>query len=623
MSQGFGRQAFVLACSLSVALSPMPASAHGGHALAEEEHIEQFDVTLEINQTGVVDVTETIRYNFGSAERHGIYRDIPFEYADRNSTKRSMPVDIRSVTDASGTALRFEESRTGGYIRVKIGDPNRLITGVETYVIRYFVQDAVSYFSEYDELYWNVTGNAWTVPIAQSTVTIHLAEPVLGNRFVCYLGPVGSTARCPIIGMDSTAPRSEFRATAGRLLPAGSGMTVALGFPKGIIHEPTGLERFLRFFGRNPLILLPFAVFGFMFRRWWRDGRDPDGRGTIVPEYDVPEGLSPLHIAALQDGRLSGKEIPAAIIDLAVKGHLVIERVTDDGIVFDTTDYILVETAKRPATGSVESVLIEALFTGAQSSVDAAGVRKLLATPQAKLIPDFLKRSIEASLPKEVAAPETTLRSVKVSELKNKFYTKIPELQKRAVSDLVARHYFAASPQDVWGKYVLWGPLLFIGTFFLIPFVELPGVNVMAILVTIPIYFTFVYLMPRVTRDGAIMKERLLGLKDYLQIAEKRRLEFHNAPEKTPELFERLLPAALLLGVSDIWAKEFADITMAEPEWYRGGSVSSFSIASFASDLGGFNAAAASSLASAPSSSGSGGGGFSGGGGGGGGGGSW
>jgi uncharacterized membrane protein YgcG len=255
--------------------------------------------------------------------------------------------------------------------------------------------------------------------------------------------------------------------------------------------------------------------------------------------------------------------------------------------------------------------------------VNAESVRKLLASPSAKLLPGFLKRSIEASLPKTVGPSESVARSVKVSELKNKFYTQIPGLQKQAIVELVSRQFFATSPQDIWGKYILWGILFVIGGFFLIPFLQLQGASIVAVLATIPIYFVFAYLMPRVTREGAIMKERLLGLKDYLQIAEKRRLEFHNAPEKTPELFERLLPAALLLGVSDIWAKEFADISLSEPEWYSGGNPSSFSATSFATDLGGFNAAAGQTLASAPSGSGSGGGGSSGGGGGGGGGGSW
>jgi hypothetical protein len=125
------------------------------------------------------------------------------------------------------------------------------------------------------------------------------------------------------------------------------------------------------------------------------------------------------------------------------------------------------------------------------------------------------------------------------------------------------------------------------------------------------------------TQEGVLMKERLLGLRDYLQIAEKNRLEFHNAPEKSPALFEQLLPAALILGVSGIWAKEFADIYTQPPQWYSGSGGAGFSAGAFVSDMNGFSSAASSSLAASPSSSGSGGGGFSGGGRGGGGGGSW
>lgn len=620
MPWGFGRQAFAIACFLFLTFVPGVVFAESIlEPNSQSEYIRDFSVHLQIEKNGRLSVMERIEYHFGIAERHGIYRDLPVDYVTKLGVKRSLPITIESVTDDRGVPQPYEKSREGGLLRVKVGDAERLVSGEQVYVIRYTVENAIGFFDAYDELYWNVTGHDWTVPIMASSATMVLPDGAETKQLSCYRGPLGSTEDCAIESLS----QKESRARAGALLSAGSGMTVAVGFSKGVVQEPSFPDQILGFLTRNPFAILPFIVFGFMFRRWWRDGRDPMGRGTVVPEYEVPGGLSPLHVAVLQDGRLTGKEIPAAIIDLAVKGHLVIERVTDNGRIFDTTDYALLETVERPATGSIELALFEALFTSADSRTDAAGIRKLLATPQARLLPGFLKRSIAAGLPKETVATGTTPRSVKVSELKNKFYTKIPELQKHAVTDLVSQKLLTKSPQEVWGKYALWGTVLLMGAFFLIPILELSGANAIAILVTLPIYFVFVYLMPRVTRDGAIMKERLLGLKDYLQIAEKRRLEFHNAPEKTPALFEKLLPAALLLGVSDIWAREFADLTLAEPEWYRGGSVSHFSAASFATDLGGFNTAAASSLASAPSSSGSGGGGFSGGGSGGGGGGSW
>lgn len=621
MSRGFSRQAFVLACFLFAAFLPLTTSAQ---LEPNGEYIERFDVVLEIDQRGKVEVTETIRYHFGMAEKHGIYRDIPVRYVTSIRTEKSLDIDVMSVQDEFGKKITHEESHTDGNLRIKIGDADKFVSGTSTYVIRYQVDGALAFYDGFDELYWNATGNDWMVPIVAASVTIRTLEPTTGQKFACYVGPRGSAAHCDSdVSRNGIEMKNETRIEWDKALAPGSGITVALGFDKGYAKEPTLFERVAAFLMDNPLILFPFAVFGFMFRRWYREGRDPKGRGTIIPEYDVPEGLSPLHIAALQDGRLTGKEIPAAIIDLAVKGHLVIERVTEKVLLFDTTDYRLSETSTRPIGGSIEVILVDALFGSASAAANADGIRKLLASPQAKLLPGFLKRSIEASLPKENTPAEMTLRSTKVSELKNKFYARIPDLQKRAISDLVTRGLLAASPQEVRGKYILWGIALFVGVFFFIPLFQLQAASVVAIIVTLPIYFVFVYLMPRVTQEGAIMKERLLGLKDYLQIAEKRRLEFHNAPEKTPELFEKLLPAALLLGVSDIWAKEFSDLTMAEPDWYHGGNVASFSATSFASDLGGFNTAAGSSLASAPSSSGSGGGGSSGGGGGGGGGGSW
>jgi uncharacterized membrane protein YgcG len=622
MFRGFGRQALALACFVFILLCPV--SSRASDVPDATEHIEYFDVDVLISRDGTLDVRETIRYAFGQTEKHGIFRDIPIKYVTSLGVQESITIDDVSVQDETGTSLTHVESRNGGNLHIKIGDADQLVTGTHTYVIRYRVGGVLLFDQAFDELYWNATGHDWTVPIAATSVTIRTAAPVANDQFACYVGPRGSTTRCDREpAADSSVTRTQWHVDWNEALPAGSGLTVALGFGKGYATEPTWWQRTLDFLKNNPLILLPFAVFGFMFRQWRREGRDPEGRGTIVPEYDVPEGLSPLHIAALLDGRLSGKEIPSAIIDLAVKGYLVIERVTDDGLIFDTTDYHLVETTNRPASGSIERALIDALFAQGVAVAGAASIRKLLATPQAKLLPDFLRRTIETGLPKTETVPETTRRSVRVSELKNKFYTQIPELQKRAVTDLVARRLFAVSPQDVWGKYTLWGIPLCIAVFFLISIFELQGASIVALLISLPIYFVFAYLMPRVTREGAIVKERLLGLKDYLQIAEKRRIEFHNAPEKTPKLFERLLPAALLLGVSDIWAKEFADISMTEPEWYHGGTVSSFSTTSFASDLSGFNASAGQTLASTPSGSGSGGGGFSGGGGGGGGGGSW
>jgi len=133
--------------------------------------------------------------------------------------------------------------------------------------------------------------------------------------------------------------------------------------------------------------------------------------------------------------------------------------------------------------------------------------------------------------------------------------------------------------------------------------------------------------MPAKTRKGALAKEHILGFKKYLSVAEKDRIEFHNAPKKNPERFEKLLPYAMALGVEEEWAKQFEGIYDKQPDWYGGPSAARFNALTLTRSLNSFSSSANSTLASKPSSASGGGSGFSGGGSGGGfgggGGGSW
>jgi uncharacterized membrane protein len=134
------------------------------------------------------------------------------------------------------------------------------------------------------------------------------------------------------------------------------------------------------------------------------------------------------------------------------------------------------------------------------------------------------------------------------------------------------------------------------------------------------IYLGFMLFSPQKTEKGMRTKEQLKGLKLYIEKAEKARIEFHDAPEKTPELFSALLPFAMALGLTKIWLKEFEDLNYANPDWYVAtGANHALMSNNFFHDFDSFSQAMTASTA-APGSSGSG---SSGGGGGGGGGGSW
>lgn len=583
------------------------------------EFIKRFDVTALVDVNSVVTLRETIQYDFGTNERHGIFRDIPTTYTTKLGAQKKIALKVFSVTDENDVAYHYTESTENGIRHIKIGDPEKTVHGLHTYVITYSVRSVLSYFSDFDEFYWNVTGNGWKVPIERGSYQVVLPSMIhpVNWRVSCYVGLVGSSESCG--NQDSLIPKGGPESNQdtllfsfSRSLRPGEGITVAVGFPKKIVEEPEWWENSFFFLLDNPLTLLPFFAVIIMGWAWYRFGRDPQGRGVIIPEYDVPDSLSTLEIAGLMKERVTGEELSAAIIDLAVQGYIRIERSITKHFFLESEEYTLQRLDKGAPQGSLEQELLDALF---QMEGGAVAV-KFLASPLAGLLAQSLKEKLKLSV-----APKETLKRVELSQLKNTFYQYIPGLQRSALSRLVERRYFRENPQKVRLKYMGIGGVVV----FLVSFVALKesGISAVAIGITATIYMIFAWLMPKVTPEGAVTKERLLGLKEYLQIAEKNRLEFHNAPEKNPELFEKLLPTAMILGVSKIWAKEFADIYTNPPSWYSDATGRAFTFAIFQSDLLSFSKSASSVLASAPSGSGSGGSGSSGGGFGGGGGGSW
>jgi len=154
---------------------------------------------------------------------------------------------------------------------------------------------------------------------------------------------------------------------------------------------------------------------------------------------------------------------------------------------------------------------------------------------------------------------------------------------------------------------------------------------VVAVLMIVLLNILFYHLLKAPTVLGRRVMDHIEGFKMYLETAEEERLNMLSSPEKTPQLFEKLLPYALALDVEVEWTKKFADVLVRSrgeseysPLWYSGGSPSTFGVSGFTAGLGSALSGAISSSSTAPgSSSGSGGGGSSGGGGGGGGGGGW
>lgn len=535
------------------------------------EHIKSFQSEITINKDGTIDVKESIVYDFSTLNKHGIYRDIPFIKINQDGKKFELKLDNISVDDENGRSYKFVKSWIDEKIlRLKIGDANKYVTGELQYIISYKVSGALTYYSDHDELYWNVTGNDWNVPITFSRAQVTMPGQIEKEKInlKCFTGGYGSTES------DCRTDNVEGIPVFGTInyLMANSGLSVVISFPKNIVAvlEPKEFVSFwetwvgkliLGLIGLIGLIWYVFLPF-YIIYRWIRYGRDPKGTvGVTTAWFDPPKTqdgkrfLTPGEVGTLGDETVDMKDISASIVDLARRGYLTIDERKKG-------DFYLIKNKEADSS---------------------------LLTFEKSILTKFFGNEKEIRIKDEKLAAE-------VEEIKNEMYEQV-----------VTDKLFDKNPQTTRTiYYVIAGIALFTGNFFL------------AI-----VAFLFGRVMPRKTVFGAEAKNVAFSLKNFLG-SQKRQLEFQADKQM---MFEKLLPFAVAFGVEKIWAKRFESLNITQPNWYHSYSSSHFNsyllVNSLNSSFRSISTAATPTRSSSGFSSGFSGGGFSGGGGGGGGGGSW
>lgn len=541
------------------------------------ESISNFSVSLEVDAKGVVEVVETIEVDFGSDDRHGIFRTIPVSY-ERDGFRYRLRLAVRAV-QRDGVDEAYTTSRRGDELELKIGQADQTISGRHRYRIQYTVLRALNWFDDRPELYWNATGNAWAVPIERSLVTVVApALPSAAEDSRCYTGVAGSTEQqCSIATIETLGAAGESRIAFSRGVPLapGEALTAVVRLPADSISRP-GLEQDLMdFFADNLGFGLPVAVLAIMLFLYRRFGKDPLGRGTIIAHYEPPEKLSPAMVGFLIDERVDPRDLTASILNLAVKGYLTIEYV-------EKTLGHTYRLTKRRAAGPELTQFEQQLF------------HDLFLTGSPILLSD-LKRSMG----KAVSVLRTKLQA-----------------------DAQEQKYFVHKPHTVRTATLVSGAaLLFAG----IQLIGLTAVGI-GLILSGAMVMAFAPAMAKRTAQGVRVTEQIKGFKRFLSVTDAERFRFHNAPARRPQQFMTFLPYAVALGVEKEWAKQFQDVTLERPDWYRG-NFSTFNAMVFATSLRDFSSTAQAQAVAVGSAAGAGSsgfsGGFSGGGFGGGGGGSW
>jgi uncharacterized membrane protein YgcG len=610
-----------------------------------QEQILSFKSFIQIFADSSMEVREEIQVRAeGRQIRRGIYRDFPIHYRDRAGNAYQVGFQVISVL-RDGEPETWRTEAHGNDVRVYLGRKDvYLRTGEYTYTLTYHTNRQLGFFDNHDELYWNVTGNGWAFPIDTVSVRVMLPGEMLPDDVTveAYTGRLGTRGHDYLAGVD-TSGEAVFETT--RTLMPGEGLTIVVGWPKGVVTQPDATEQLAWMLRDNELVMIGLIglilVLVYYLLIWLRLGRDLPP-GTVFPRYAPPDGYSPAASRFIRRMGYDHKTFATALVNLAVKGKLLI---TERAGVF-TLAHRMPATEPRLAPG--EKVLMKTLFAG-PDEVELKQKNHARISKAIKAHTQSLKRNYEKTyfVTNSVWLVPGVLLTLLVLVL---IFVRAPGGDGRfALLWLgfwsVGVIFLVLRAARAWSRVRSGGLAPAIGmTLFAIPFLggEVMGAMLMAQFMSLWVIVLIVLLMASSTlfyewlkaptRAGRKLLDKLEGFREYLDIAEQDEMNLKNPPDKTPQLFEDFLPFAMALDVEQHWADRFSEVFMRlaeqgqtyQPAWYHGSHWQLTEPVGFANVMGSVVSSAIASSSTAPgSSSGTGGGGFSGGGGGGGGGGGW
>ena len=493
-------------------------------AFARDWHIARYQTTMSVARDGTAQVAEHLDIVF-NGEYHGIYRDIPIEYPGPHGSNYTLFLKVTNVLDGQGHKLKYESSVHDGYRHLKIYIPDA-VDATRTVSILYTMTNAVRWFDDHDELYWNVTGNDWPVPIDSASAIIVFPSGAAGNlQAQAFTGVYGSgehDAEVLVMG-------NGVRVTTNDQLSMREGLTVDVYISKGVLVEPSGFTKAMWFLRSNPVVLLPLWALVVMFFFWWTKGRDPKADISVAPMYEPPKDMTPAEVGSLMEDAVHPRDITSTLVDLAVKGYLKIEETESKTLVFSHRDYTF-HSLQPPGSWSSlaahERVMLKHMFPA-----DATEIR--------------------------------------LSDLRNQFYVAIPTIKEDILAELRGKGMYSVDP-DSAHAYVLVGVILTLLPFGIaqllgIDMLDSPGLLVASGLIALVIVFLFARIMTAKSLKGVRTKVEILGFQEFINRVDADRLK-----RMPPDTFEKFLPYAMALGIENRWAKAFQGIVQNPPAWYVG-----------------------------------------------------
>jgi len=593
--------------------------------------INSYDINLVVNENNSMDITENIGAYFNTY-KHGIFRKLPLknEVQRLDGTVSNNRVKISNIL-ISDQAKVYNEN---GYKVIKIGDANTTLIGAQNYKIKYSYNIGKDTGKNYDELYFNLIGSEWDTTIDKITFTIEMPKEFDADKVGFSSGKKYSTYSNDV---TYTITGNTINGKCNKKLNPGEALTVRIQLPEGYFTGASYNSDYMMM----SALLLPIIFAFISILLWNKYGKDDKVIETV--EFYPPGEYNSAEVGFLYKGTSNTKDVVSLIVYLANKGYLKIVESEKKALFFDNEDFKFIKLKEYDGTNADERTFLEGLFRS-KDEVSSSDLKN-----------KFYKTI------------ETINSNFNCEENKNTIFEKKSTSKNFIIVLMIIATFVLITIKPV-SEYQGYGALIFALIFpgigftvlFFGLFGKMPGMPrafaliwgsgfggipwalmVLPAIMVDPIYLTTyivgivsIFLMcitlefmPRRTKNGIEVLGKIKGFKNFLNIAEKEKLE--ELVLQDPSYFYNILPYTYVLGISDKWIKKFETIAISPPDWYDDGT-NTFNYSSFGNFMSTTMMAATSVMTSSPPSSGgssgggySSGGGSSGGGSGGGGGGSW
>ncbi|MBQ6964960.1 MAG: DUF2207 domain-containing protein [Bacteroidaceae bacterium] len=622
-----------------------------------------YHVDAVVHKNNVWDITETMDVFF-TEPRHGIYRYIPTTFSLQHDVSKDegqkqhviegqivqnwQKFNYVSKVDSiyvDNWEFVVDEDDDDFYV-IRIGSAYKQVTGAQRYVLHYKYIYRDDRRPEFDYLFHTVLGTDFNEPTEHFSFKLKFEKPLPADilkRLEVYSGAYGNK--------DNTVQNLVIKANSNMItgraesIQPKQGITLYAKLPADYYEDVLSVNYFWHYlFGGITLLLIVLIVTMMLTIK--------RPSVTKVIEFYPPDDISSAEVGTITDGSVDAEDLASLIPWLAGRGYISIKELEEKKTFTTKRDLQLTKLKDLPQDApKYQKSMMELLFPTGQQTVKLKDIGE---KPQkVESIKNLLKKkftgkkslthinwSVLLYLPlmlssTMVLATNTVTRTFDENSI-------ILAIGLWLIPFFIGWVFrLALSIKDILGstwkdwlalaiKTIIMACICFIYCKYL-PDYGAPMSTWMIIAL-----FASCFLLCELagffnvnSKYRAQMMGRLLGFKEFIKTAEQSRLEALQADD--PQYFYKVLPYAMVFGLTKKWTKLFEKIDVQQPEWYESASplvghaltahMTSSLLSSTNSTISAISTVSHNSSSSGGYSSG--GGGFSGGGGGGGGGGSW